>query len=106
MTEIAPSAFAIEHRTAVMSAAVRPYRWWAECSHAQCGWVGEPWPSAVIAEADGRLHRLANCEHPGAVSVVPLSEYGTSLVCTQCGTAVVVEKDIHGRYLILTASNA
>lgn len=89
-----------------MSRAAKPYRFWATCPVGNCNWIGEEWPSAVIAEAEGKFHRLANCEHPGAMSITALDPQGATLLCTECGVHVVVEKDVRGRYLILAAPNA
>lgn len=100
------SAFAVRHTTVVKSSTAKPHRSWAECIHGQCGWTGEHRRSTVIAEAEGKLHRLANCEHPGATTVHPLDVGGTSAVCTECGIPVVVERDIRGRHLILAAREA
>ena len=105
MAESVVSAFALQHHTAVMSSTAKPYRFWATCPVAGCGWTGEDWPSNVIAEAEGKLHRLANCEHAGAMSITALDPQGATLLCTECGVPVVVEKDVRGRYLILAASN-
>lgn len=104
MSESVISAFALPHHARVMSRAAKPYRFWAACPVPQCGWTGQDWPSAVIAEAEGKLHRLANCEHPGALSITTLDPQGATLLCTECGVPVVVEKDVRGRYLILAVS--
>lgn len=95
--------FPVPHGTVVMTAATKPYRFRAECTFRQCGWVGDHWVSTAIAEAEGRLHRLANCDHPGAMSIHPLADGDPSLICTECGAPVVAEKDDRGRFLILAA---
>lgn len=106
LSEDAVNAFALVHHAAVMGRIVKPCRFWADCPVAECNWTGQEWPSAVIAEAEGKLHRLANCEHPGAMSINPLDPEGATLLCTECGVPVIVKKDVRGRYLIMAAPDA
>lgn len=100
MPEVLPHVFAPSHVTDTMSTLDEPWRWWPQCRNTACGWAGGRWRSAVLAEAEGRMHRLANCEHPGTEWTA-----GGPQVCTVCGVQVILDKSA-GRLVILTDPDA
>jgi len=90
---------ALSHAAPVMSSLELPYRFWAACTLAPCGWTGKRWPSALIADVQGRLHDLANCDHPGALFGNPGGGR-----CVKCGGPVRLKAVDAFRYELVGTS--